>query len=55
MMVLMNCEDTDFIELLSRSFSRSEKSGLAHFHIILYINQWCCQNVLHHIVSQGCS
>ena len=31
MMVLMNCEETHLIE----SFSRSERSGLANFHIFL--------------------
>ena len=34
-MVTMNCEKKDLIE----SLSRSERSGLADFHIFLYINQ----------------
>ena len=33
-MILINCQEMDFIELLKRSFSRSERSGLAHFPII---------------------
>ena len=28
--ILIDCQEVDFIELLERSFSRSEKSGLAH-------------------------
>ena len=35
---MMNCEEKDLIESL-RSLSRVERSGLAHFHIFLYINQ----------------
>ena len=34
-MVLMNCEEIDFIESFYRSFSKSERSGLAYFHIFL--------------------
>ena len=33
-MILINYQEMDFIELLKRSFSRSERSGLAHFPII---------------------
>ena len=33
-MILINCQEMDFIELFKRSFSRSERSGLAHFLII---------------------
>ena len=38
-MILINCQEMDFIELLKRSFSRSERSGLAHFLIIIDIIQ----------------
>ena len=38
-MVTLNCEEKDLIESLYRSLSRSERSGLTHFHIFLYINQ----------------
>ena len=38
-MVMMNCEEKDLIESLQRSLSRAEMSGLAHFHIFLYIYQ----------------
>ena len=38
-MLLINCEEMDFIELFKRSFSRSERSGLAHFPIIIDIIQ----------------
>ena len=36
-MILINCQEMDFIELFKRSFSRSERSGLAHFPIIIDI------------------
>ena len=36
-MILINCQEMDFIELFKRSFSRSERSGLAHFLIIIDI------------------
>ena len=38
-MILINCHEMDFIELFSRSFARSERSGLAHFPIIIDIIQ----------------
>ena len=38
-MILINCQEMDFIELFKRSFSRSERSGLAHFPIIMNIIQ----------------
>ena len=38
-MILINCQELDFIELFKRSFSRSERSGLAHFPIIIDIIQ----------------
>ena len=39
-MILINCQEMDFIELFKRSFfSRSEMSGLAHFPIIIDIIQ----------------
>ena len=38
-MILINCQEMDFIELFERSFSRSERSGLAHFPIIIDIIQ----------------
>ena len=38
-MILINCQEMDFIELFKRSFSRSDRSGLAHFHIIIDIIQ----------------
>ena len=38
-MILINCQEMDFIELFKRSFSRSERSGLAHFPIIIDIIQ----------------
>ena len=34
-MILINCQEMDFIELFKRSFSSSERSGLAHFPIII--------------------
>ena len=36
-MILINCQEMDFIELFKRSFSRSERSGVAHFPIIIDI------------------
>ena len=38
-MILINCEEMDFIELFKRSFSRSKRSGLDHFPIIIDITQ----------------
>ena len=38
-MILINCQEMGFIELLKRSFSRSERSGLAYFPIIIDIIQ----------------
>ena len=38
-MILINCEEMVFIELFKMSFSRSERSGLAHFPIIIDIIQ----------------
>ena len=38
-MILINCQEMDFIEFFKRSYSRSEKSGLAHFPIIIDIIQ----------------
>ena len=38
-MILINCQEMDFIELFKRSFSRSERSGLAHFPIMIDIIQ----------------
>ena len=38
-MVLINCQDMGFIELFKRSFSRSARSDLAHFPIIIDIIQ----------------
>ena len=38
-MILINCQEMDFIELFKRSFSRLERSGLAHFPIIIDIIQ----------------
>ena len=38
-MILINCQEMDFIELFKRSFSMPERSGLAHFTIIIYIIQ----------------
>ena len=38
-MILINCQEMDFIELFKRSFSRSERSGLAHFPLIIDIIQ----------------
>ena len=38
-MILINCQEMDFIELFKRSFSRSERSDLAHFPIIIDIIQ----------------
>ena len=38
-MILINCQEMDFIELFKRSFSRSERSGLANFPIIIAIIQ----------------
>ena len=38
-MILINCQEMDFIELFKRSLSRSERSGLAHFPIIIDIIQ----------------
>ena len=34
-MILINCQEMDFIELFKGSFSRSEKSALAHFFPII--------------------
>ena len=34
-MILINCKEMVFIELFKRSFSRLERSGLAHFPIIV--------------------
>ena len=39
-MILINCQEMDFIELFKRSFSRSERSGLAYFPIIIDIIQY---------------
>ena len=38
--ILVNCQEMELIELFQRSLSRSEMSGLAHFHIIINIIQW---------------
>ena len=38
-MILINCQEMDLIELFKRSFSRSERPGLAHFPIIIDIIQ----------------
>ena len=38
----LNCQEMDLIDLLERSFSRSERSNLAHFPIMPY--KWFCQN-----------
>ena len=38
-MILINFQEMDFIELFQRSFARSERSGLAHFPIIIDIIQ----------------
>ena len=38
-MILINYQEMDLIESLKRSFSRSERSGLVHCHIILHIKQ----------------
>ena len=38
-MMLINCQEMDFIELFKRSFSKSERSGLTHFPIIIDIIQ----------------
>ena len=38
-MILINCQEMDFIDLFKRSFSRSERSDLAHFPIIIDIIQ----------------
>ena len=38
-MILINCEKMDFIELFKRSFSKSKRSGVAHFPIIIDIIQ----------------
>ena len=38
-LILINCQEMDFIELFKRSFSRSKRSGLAHFPIIIDIIQ----------------
>ena len=38
-MILINCQEMDFIELFKRSFSRSERSGLAHFPILIDVIQ----------------
>ena len=43
-MMTMNCEEKDVIESLQRSLSRSERSGLAHFHIFLHLI--CSREVL---------
>ena len=34
-MILISCQEMDFIELFKRSFSMSERSGLTHFPIII--------------------
>ena len=39
LLILINCQEMDFIELFERSFSRSERSGLDHFPIIIDIIQ----------------
>ena len=39
-MILINCQEMDFIELFKRSFSGLERSGLAHFPILIDIIQW---------------
>ena len=36
-MILINCQEMDFIELFKCLFSKSERSGLAHFPIIIDI------------------
>ena len=55
------CQEMVFIELFKRSFSRSERSGLAHFsHNYWYysIVTKCCPNLLHHVAfwlwNQSC-
>ena len=52
-MILINCQEMDFIELFKRSFSMSERSGLALFPIIIdySVVTKCCPNVLHHVAS----
>ena len=37
--ITRSCQEMDFIELFKRSFSRLERSGLAHFPIIIGIIQ----------------
>ena len=39
-MKLINCQEMDFIELFKKSCSMSERSGLAHFPIIIDIIQF---------------
>ena len=39
-MILSNYQEMDFIELFKRSISRSERSDLAHFLIIINIIQY---------------
>ena len=38
-MILIDCQEMDFIELFKRSFLGSERSGLAHFPLIIDIIQ----------------
>ena len=38
-MILIKWQEMDFIELFKRSFSRSQRSGVAHFPIIIDIIQ----------------
>ena len=35
-MILITCQEMGLIELLEMSFSRSEMSGLVHFHLIIH-------------------
>ena len=37
--ILINCQEMDFIGFFKRSFSKSERLGLAHFPIIIDIIQ----------------
>ena len=55
-MILINYEEMDLIESLYMSFSRSERSSLAHFHIVLLyysVVPKCCPILLHHVASLG--
>ena len=53
-MILINCQEMDFIELLKRYFFLGRKvrfSPISHNYLYYSIVTKCCPNLLHHVAS----